>query len=358
MMRKHINNIFFVFGIVAIVVMLFTFDVSFSELWGYISQASYWLVAILLLWVVLYVLNTSAWWVIIKGSGPAVINFPHLFKLTISGFALNYATPFGLAGGEPYRIMELSRYIGVQRATSSVILFGMMHIFSHFWFWLTSILVYLVLAAIGDLPLTVPIVSVLVFATLFCWGGIYLFLKGYKNGLTVKLVRGLSKLPGLRGWGRRFLQNHSEDLEKIDRHIADLHEQNKRSFMASLLLEYGGRLLQSFEIFFMLMLFGIDGGGGFGGYFLTLVHSFLILAFTSLFANLLGFLPMQLGGREGGFAMSVAQMGMSGGTAMFISIISRVREFFWICVGVLLMKCFKEEEKFNHIKTKENESNE
>lgn len=66
--------------------------------------------------------------------------------------------------------------------------------------------------------------------------------------------------------------------------------------------------------------------------------SFLILAFTSLFANLLGFLPLQLGGREGGFAMSVAQLGMTGSVGIFVSIICRVRELFWAAAGILLMK--------------------
>lgn len=337
-MRKRINNLFFVIGVVAVVVMLFTFDVSFIELWNYITKAGYWLAAIIGWWMVLYALNTWAWRIIIKGSGPCSIGFLRLFKLTVTGFALNYVTPVGLVGGEAYRIMELSRFIDVRRATSSVLLFVMMHIFSHFWFWLTSIVVYLILVFYGLVPMNVATGVVLALASIFCFGGIYLFVRGYKYGMVVKLIRFVGKVPGLRAWATRFADRRREDLEKIDRQISELHGQNRRSFFGSLLLEYVGRLLQSFEIFFMLRLFDIDGGGGLEGYLLTFVYSFLILAFTSLFANLLGFLPLQLGGREGGFAMSVAQMGMTGGIAMFISIICRVRELFWASAGLLLMR--------------------
>jgi len=56
------------------------------------------------------------------------------------------------------------------------------------------------------------------------------------------------------------------------------------------------------------------------------------------FDHLLFFMPLQLGGREGGFAMSVAQMGMTSDIGMFVSIICRVRELFWTAVGLLLMK--------------------
>ena len=80
------------------------------------------------------------------------------------------------------------------------------------------------------------------------------------------------------------------------------------------------------------------------------MYSFVILAFTSLFANLLFFMPLQLGGREGGFAMSTVQMKMAGATgalltlkeamtiAVFISIICRLRELVWTCIGMMLMK--------------------
>jgi hypothetical protein len=332
-MKNKTRNIFFAFGLIAVIVMLFTFKVSFAQLWADICHAGYWLWAILGLWIVLYVMNAWTWRIIIQGSGDCPIPFWKILKLTITGFALNYATPAGLMGGEPYKIMELKTYIGTQRATSSVLLFAMMHIFAHFWFWATSIVVYVILALYGLLPLGLGMMLVLLFMLCFCGGGIYLFIRGYKNGMVVKLIRMLSHIPGLKKWARSFAENHKEDLQKIDRQISELQSQNQKSFYASFALVYVGRMFQSFEIYFMLLLFDAGTGGG-----LTFVYAFLILSFTSLFANLLFFLPLQLGGREGGFAMSVAQMGMTADIGMFVSIICRVRELFWTAIGLLLMK--------------------
>lgn len=338
MIRKRLNNIFFLIGIISIVVMLFTFDVSFSELWQHIQRAGIWMLAILGLWVFLYFLNCLSWRTIISGSGDVSIGFMRLWKITISGFAVNYSTPGGLMGGEAYRIMELSRYIGTQRATSSVVLFFMMHVFSHFWFWLTSIALYLVLSAFGLLTLDTATAVVLALATAFCCLGVYIFNKGYRNGFTLKAIRGIGKIPGLSKWSRQFIDTHGESLAKVDRQIQELQSQTPRIFMESFLLEYVGRILQCFEIMFIMLIFGIDGGGGIAGYAWLFAQSFLILSFTSLFANLLGFLPMQLGGREGGFAISVSQLGMTAGMGMFTSIICRVRELFWTIIGIVLMK--------------------
>ena len=88
----------------------------------------------------------------------------------------------------------------------------------------------------------------------------------------------------------------------------------------------------------MLLLFDIDCGGGFFGLMLTFLHSVIILSFTSLLANLIGFLPMQLGVQEGGFVLSIAALGLSAALGIFVSIICRVRELLWIAVGLILMK--------------------
>ena len=325
---------------VAVVVMMLTFHVSFVELWDHLCHAGYWLIPILGVWVIIYGINAMSWYSIIKsrcGEGEHV-GFWRVYRLTITGYALNYATPVGGLGGEPYRILELSKNVSRQHATSSVILYAMMHFFAHFWYWFTSIFIYLALVAVGDLPINVAIGTLLGMAIVFCLIAFYVFSKGYRKGLVVRTVRWIGFIPGLKGWSTRFQANHAEAMHNVDAQISSLYSEDKRTFYKSLLLEYLSRVVQSSEVMFMLLLFGIDCGGGFTGLSLTFLHSFLIVSFTTLFANLIGFLPMQLGVQEGGFVLSIAALGLSAALGIFVSIICRVREIIWILIGLLLMK--------------------
>ena len=346
--KQRLNNLFFFLGCAACVVMLLTFDVSFGELWQHLTHAGYWLIPIIGVWLLVYGLNALSWRAVILGNvGQEEIAarglsgwrlFWRIYRLTITGYALNYATPVGGLGGEPYRIMELSKNIDKQHATSSVILYAMMHFFAHFWFWFISIFIYLALAAAGDLPINMAIGVTLGVIVAFCLLAFYVFAKGYRNGLVVYVLGIIGKIPFLRGWSRRFRGKHAESLRNIDSQIASLYSQDTRAFYTSLVLEYLSRVVQSSEVMFMLMLFDINCGGGFTGLLLTFLHSILIVSFTTLFANLIGFLPMQIGVQEGGFVLSIAALGLSAALGIFVSIICRVREIIWIAIGMVIMK--------------------
>ena len=321
-MSKKAQNIFLFFGLAVLAVMVSQLD--FVEVWQGIRNAGYWFLAVIALWAFLYVFNAAAWYIIINSDGSSGISFAHIYKLTVSGFALNYATPGGMMGGEPYRIMSISPYVGAEKASSSVILYAMTHMFSHFWFWALSIVLFLVSQTV-----TTELGILLFASALFCLLGLWFFMTGYRKGLANRILGLARHLPLLKRKVRPFVDSHKQQLDTIDAQISALHSQNPRTFVLAVLLELVCRIVSSLEIYFILMVLMPE---------VSFVQCILILAFTSLFANLLFFIPLQLGGREGGFLMSVTAFGISTTAAVFVALLVRLRELIWTAIGLLLIK--------------------
>lgn len=326
-MKAKYRNIFFIFGLVAIGIMLWKFDPDYAELWRNIKSAGYWFPAVIILWAFIYLLNTWSWFSIINdGENKSKVPFWKVYKYTVTGFALNYTTPVGLMGGEPYRIMELTPYVGAPKATSSVILYVMMHIFSHFWFWLFSLILFIGMYA--D-KINIATGTLLALIGVICIVVIYFFLKGYKNGFAMRGMRLLTHLPFVKEWAKRFLVEKKEAIEKVDNQIAELHKQRKATFYLSLSLEFIARVIGCLEIFFILKMMTPN---------VNFLDCILIQAFSSLFANALFFSPMQLGAREGGLAIITSTLAMKSGFGVTTGLITRVRELLWIAIGLGLMK--------------------
>lgn len=361
-MKKKYQNLFFIFGLAVLIIMVS--QLNFKEVIAGISNAGYWFFAVVLLWVFLYMLNTAAWWIIIqstaKPAGTTTVttvappvsnklpsaqseqdectqtllpdgrlrlnlrNMTWIYCLTVSGFALNYATPGGLMGGEPYRIMSLKPVIGIERATSSVVLYSMTHIFSHFWFWLLSIFLFLIIHR----PTAAEVVMLAAIAA-FCFLGLWFFFVGYRKGLAAKLLRAARHLPGLHKKMSSFINSHETQINTIDSQISALHRQNTKTFVTAVLLEILCRIASALEIFFILKVIMPH---------VCYADCLLILAFTSFIANLLFFIPLQMGGRESGFLMSATGLSMSTNAGILVALIVRLRELIWVAVGLLLIK--------------------
>ncbi|MBP3511073.1 MAG: flippase-like domain-containing protein [Prevotella sp.] len=338
-MKSKYQNGFLVFGLTVLAIMVTQLD--FAQVWAGLQRAGYWFPAVIALWFFLYIFNTGAWYIIIRsaeekepagnGSGNAEdaggrkpVTFWWLYKITVTGFALNYATPGGLMGGEPYRIMSLTPRIGTERASSSVILYAMTHIFSHFWFWLVSIFLF-----IATQRVTMFMALFLAATGTFCLAAIWFFIKGYKRGITVSCMNLLRRFPLIKRRAQGFFDRHREKLSEIDRLIAALHNQNRRTFVAAVSLELACRIVSALEIYFILLVIMPQA---------SYPQSILILAFTSLIANMLFFMPLQLGGREGGFLMSTNGLALTANAGIFVALIVRIRELIWTAIGLLLIK--------------------
>lgn len=323
-MKAKYRNIFFVAGLALLGAMIFSLDMPWSEIWGNIRHAGYWLPANILLWAGIYLMNAASWYVIIRDDKRVRISFPYIYRLTISGYVLNYVTPLGLLGGEPYRIMELAPHVGKAKAASSVILYSMMHVFSHFWFWLLGVILFVIVYPVN---LGLGILLGMIFATSLLV--IYFFMQGYRRGLVVKTFRLLSHIPYVNRWSVRFYANKAEVLQRIDSQIAVLHAQHKRTFYLSLGLELMARIVSSLEIYFLMRILTPE---------VTVVDSILIMAFSSLFSNLMFFMPMQIGAREGSIALVADRLHLTAGYGLFTGILCRIRELCWIVIGLLLIK--------------------
>ena len=302
-------------------------DMTYEDVVSCLRKAGIWFPVLLLLWMFIYAINAGAWYAIIcNGLNGVKVPFWKVFKYTITGFALNSTTPVGLMGGEPYRIMELKPYVGIEKASSSVILYVMMHIFSHFCFWLFSLLIY-ILSYYSQINRTyVIIMGVFVVA---CMIGIYFFIKGYRSGMVMKLMRFLQRMPFIKNKITKLIEKKEETFVQIDNQIKDLYRNNKYTFFTSLSLEFIARVVSCLEVYIILLIFSTDA---------SFFDSILILAFTSLFANLMFFSPMQLGAREGGFVMSVALLSIPYSYGVFMALLIRIREVVCVIIGIALMK--------------------
>ena len=91
-------------------------DMTYEDVVSCLRKAGIWFPVLLLLWMFIYAINAGAWYAIIcNGLNGVKVPFLKVFKYTITGFALNSTTPVGLMGGEPYRIMELKPYVGIEK---------------------------------------------------------------------------------------------------------------------------------------------------------------------------------------------------------------------------------------------------
>jgi len=322
---KIAQNIFFLLGALALGIMIY--KTGIDNILRDIRQTGWWFVPIIGLWVIVYLINTYSFYIIIQDGSPEAkrVGFFRLFKLVISGFAINYITPFGLMGGEPYKIIELQQSLGIQKATSSVLLSTMMHFVSHFIFWMVSIPLLLFL---------VPVLSdVVELGMILSSGTSFLLLlwafRVYTRGGVDRAILLGSRLPFIGKRLRAYRNQNREKIDQMDMLIAGLYKNRKRDFITSLLLELFSRFFLCIEVLLMMQAIGnpINFGQG-----------VLIESIQSLVGNLLFFMPMQMGSREGGIVIVYGILSIPLAYGVFVSLCKRIRELFWILVGIVLIK--------------------
>lgn len=320
-MKKKYRFLFFCIGIVGVFLLAKNAELTDMD-WQELLRTRLLLLFALemLLWALIYGIHAGIYREII-GPDARRMGFLHLYKICVAGFALNNVTPAGLFGGEPYRIMELKRFVSTEKAASSTLTFSLLYAMGHALLWSTGALVYLLMGCPGEWPISVITLGAGVVCTAFC---LY-FLTRKKQGLVLPCLKFFARIPLLGRPFRSMLSKNYSLYQEVDAGIAAFRSEPRR-FRRALALEYLSRLMEALEYYMILRFIGEA---------LPIYGGLLIMSTASLVGNLMFMIPMQAGTREGGTAMAVAWLGLDAAAGFMGCLIYRVRDLVCTLIGVL-----------------------
>jgi uncharacterized protein (TIRG00374 family) len=319
-MSKKIKTVFFVLGFIIFFVLITKFGLE--NILTNIEKTGWWLIPIIGVWLLVYLLNALAWQIVLKTHKKNIL-FTDIFSISLSGFAINYITPVINLGGEPYKVLALKEKIGTQNAVSSVIIYSMLHFFSSFVFWIAAIVL-----VFYSLPLSPELQIIFSAGFAAALLGVWFFYSRHKKGVFVSLIKIVHKLPFTSRLTEK-LKAKENSLANIDEQITSFYNKRKKDFYTSLLLEVTARFIASIEFIFILNAIGME---------ITFEEAIYINAFSSLFMNLFFFIPMNLGVREGSLFFIMGLLNFTSAIGIYIGLVNRIREFFWILIGLLLIQ--------------------
>ena len=314
-----INIAFFTLGVAGFSYLLYRFGLD--QITENIHRAGISLLYSILVWFVIYTVNTLAWKLVLTEFGKD-ISFGRLFMLTVSGFSINTITPVVSVGGEPYRVKMLSQTFDTHKSLSAVVLYRMVFFFGH----MLSILAGIAFGlAFVDLPTTLRISLAVAFigiALLMLWA-----FSVHKSGMFERFMNWIRPFKILRRVSET-LEKHRVALSEMDSVLTDVYHDHRPKFYTAVLLEFLSRALMGVEIYIILQGVGID---------ITIAHALFVYALYSVIINIFFFIPLNLGVREGGLMLGLQSLAITPLLGVYLGVVIRIRDFFWIAIGLMMV---------------------
>lgn len=266
------HNYFFLIGVLVLAFMVYKLGVK--TIYENLRNTGWWFIPIFGIWIIVYFFNAWSLNIIITDGTPESkkVKISQLMKLTISAYAINYMTPLSI-GGEPYKALKLKDDLGTHKATSSVLLYVMMHYVSHFFFWLISIPVFIFIMPEVSGVIQIVLWAVFLSCVMLILWAYSVFTKGViKNALSIA-----TRFPFVGRKIRLYRDKNQHHLNEMDLLISDLYTNRKKDFFASLFVELISRYISCFEVYFMAIPLAFD---------LSFIQSYLIVSIATLIANI------------------------------------------------------------------------
>ncbi|MCL4866529.1 MAG: flippase-like domain-containing protein, partial [Gemmatimonadales bacterium] len=286
-----------------------------------LRQAGWILLPVLGVYVIVYACYNAAWMVLLLDE-PRRPGFWASFAITTSAFGINYITPVVNAGGEPYRAAATAAWTGTSRATGATVLYYLLHALSSFALWLAALVAGLIV-----LPRTAWHLSGIAILAVAILGLAALVLSAHRRGVLEALLNLLTRIPGLRRLGGA-LERHRGSLVEMDVQIRQFWHERPGRFAAAFGLECAGRGAQVLEFWLICRGVGVP---------ISYAEALCIGGLAALALNAFFFMPFELGSKEGSLIGIFLALGYSAPLAVYASVVSRLREFTWIGIGLALM---------------------
>lgn len=316
-------NKFVRFGAFALGITLLTILVIHSGpalLWQSVSGSAWVVGPLVALWGIVYACNARAWQLLIPNRPPE-FTFWRAYLLSISSFAMNFATPIFSFGGEPLKVSGATPLLGTRCAVGSVVGFRFLHALSHIIVFLTAVIPAAIL-----LPHTPAIFAMLTVGALAFAGAAFFLLSQHRDGIFERGVALLGKLGPLRRLATRLEQNRGR-LQELDRELTAIHAVPGQ-FKWALATEVAGRIVCTFE--YTIIFYGLGLG-------LDFPRAYVVANMSSLITNMLFFIPFELGSKEGGAYVVFAWLGLDPKLGTSAALLSRVRELSWMAIGLVAL---------------------
>ena len=290
-----------------------------AQLFANLRRAGWVLLPICLLWIPVYMCRAAAWRVCM-GRQPGRPGFWRTVAISSVTYAVNLITPFVQAGGELLRVSAMTPYLGAGRATGSTIAYYMLHAISNMLLWLAGIVALLLWV-----PLSAPLVVAFALAGVVIVGLIWFAFARHQYGVVAPVLRIVQRIPLVRRLARPLAQ-HQARIEELDQVITGFYHDSPRRFFLALAVDTLGRLIALGEYWLAAWAIGIT---------LSAAQTLIIGAVGALVVNVIFFVPLEVGVKEGGLFAVFQLLGLVPALGVFAAIVQRLREFVWIAVGLL-----------------------
>jgi len=313
---RRLNLILLGLALIFLVWMLH--EVGWQTIWQHLLQVGWWWPVLLLPYGVVTWLEAVSWDYLLLSSTPRP-SLARLFRLRLSGEALNTLTPTAGLGGEPFKASRLVA-LGLpwEEATASVVIHKGVTILSLvLYIFLGLALVPFILPLIGSLAMFLGLGAFLL-AT-----GALLFVLVQGRGPCMGGVRLLERL----GLCPRVLKEKETELESLDAAMAYFYRQHPGRGFLSLALFFLAWLTHAVEVYVIFWLLGHPISWG-----LAVCLDALAMLFTALGF----FIPASLGIQDGGNVLLALGFHLGATLGAAFSILRRLREAFWMELGLLL----------------------